>query len=176
MIVTSAGLLPSKNIIHIVGQNDPANIKEVVYSVLKVCEDNKFSSVSFPALGTGLFKHILQIHDFYYLNLTLKLCFTFTVFLKKTLLWRGWDLFILSFLSFHWFPTQPCCLKLLVLTQISWVLFTNFSVLEQTEDKYDLMCRYSRLWSRFCQKNLKNSEKPAQSLCHNHQPLKFISH
>ncbi|XP_067429769.1 protein mono-ADP-ribosyltransferase PARP14-like isoform X1 [Thunnus thynnus] len=53
MIVTSAGLLPSKNIIHIVGQTDPANIKEVVYSVLKVCEDNKFSSVSFPALGTG---------------------------------------------------------------------------------------------------------------------------
>ncbi|XP_067429640.1 protein mono-ADP-ribosyltransferase PARP14-like isoform X1 [Thunnus thynnus] len=53
MIVTSAGLLPSKNIIHIVGQKDPANIKEVVYSVLKVCEDNKFSSVSFPALGTG---------------------------------------------------------------------------------------------------------------------------
>ncbi|XP_034055195.1 protein mono-ADP-ribosyltransferase PARP14-like isoform X3 [Gymnodraco acuticeps] len=52
-IVTSAGLLPSKNIIHIVGQNDPANIKDVVYSVLKYCEENKFNSVAFPALGTG---------------------------------------------------------------------------------------------------------------------------
>ncbi|XP_053181167.1 protein mono-ADP-ribosyltransferase PARP14-like [Scomber japonicus] len=53
MILTSAGLLPSKNIIHIVGQNNPAHIKDMVYSVLKVCEENKFSSVSFPALGTG---------------------------------------------------------------------------------------------------------------------------
>ncbi|KAF3851557.1 hypothetical protein F7725_013329 [Dissostichus mawsoni] len=52
-ILTSAGLLPSKNIIHIVGQNDPANIKDVVYSVLKHCEENKFKSVAFPALGTG---------------------------------------------------------------------------------------------------------------------------
>lgn len=53
MILTSAGLLPSRNIIHIVGQNDPANIKDMVYAVLKFCEDNKLSSVSFPALGTG---------------------------------------------------------------------------------------------------------------------------
>ena len=52
-ILTSAGLLPSKNIIHIVGQNDPANIKDMVYSVLKYCEENKFNSVAFPALGTG---------------------------------------------------------------------------------------------------------------------------
>ncbi|XP_040897571.1 protein mono-ADP-ribosyltransferase PARP14-like isoform X2 [Toxotes jaculatrix] len=53
MIVTSAGLLPCKHIIHIVGQKDPANIKEMVYSVLRVCEENRLSSVSFPALGTG---------------------------------------------------------------------------------------------------------------------------
>ncbi|XP_045890992.1 protein mono-ADP-ribosyltransferase PARP14-like [Micropterus dolomieu] len=53
MILTSAGKLPSKNIIHIVGQRDPAQIKDMVYSVLKVCEENKFKSVSFPALGTG---------------------------------------------------------------------------------------------------------------------------
>ncbi|XP_038559136.1 protein mono-ADP-ribosyltransferase PARP14-like [Micropterus salmoides] len=53
MILTSAGQLPSKNIIHIVGRNDPAQIKDMVYSVLKVCEENKFKSVSFPALGTG---------------------------------------------------------------------------------------------------------------------------
>ncbi|XP_047448843.1 protein mono-ADP-ribosyltransferase PARP14-like isoform X2 [Mugil cephalus] len=53
MILTSAGQLPCGNIIHIVGVNDPARIKEMVYEVLKVCEENKFSSISFPALGTG---------------------------------------------------------------------------------------------------------------------------
>ncbi|XP_074526876.1 protein mono-ADP-ribosyltransferase PARP14-like [Halichoeres trimaculatus] len=53
LIITSAGRLPSRNIVHVVGQNDPAKIKEIVYSVLKVCEENKFKSVAFPALGTG---------------------------------------------------------------------------------------------------------------------------
>lgn len=55
MIVTSAGRLPSKNIIHVVvGNNDSARIKDVVYSTLKLCEDSKFNSVTFPALGTGV--------------------------------------------------------------------------------------------------------------------------
>eukprot|EP00063_Salmo_salar_P009126 XP_013983961.1 PREDICTED: poly [ADP-ribose] polymerase 14-like isoform X1 [Salmo salar] len=53
MIVTSAGSLPCKYIMHIVGQNDPEIIKETVYNVLKKCEEQKFTSVSFPALGTG---------------------------------------------------------------------------------------------------------------------------
>ncbi|XP_056232020.1 protein mono-ADP-ribosyltransferase PARP14-like [Seriola aureovittata] len=53
MILTSAGNLPSGHIMHIVGQNDPAKIKDMVYSVLKTCEENKFNSVAFPALGTG---------------------------------------------------------------------------------------------------------------------------
>ncbi|XP_076587780.1 protein mono-ADP-ribosyltransferase PARP14-like [Chaetodon auriga] len=53
MILTSAGSLPSGNIIHVVGQNDPAKIKDLVQAVLKVCEENKFSSVALPALGTG---------------------------------------------------------------------------------------------------------------------------
>lgn len=54
MILTSAGQLPCKNIIHIVVASDPAKIKEAVCSVLKLCEENKFTSVAFPALGTGL--------------------------------------------------------------------------------------------------------------------------
>ncbi|KAM3868382.1 protein mono-ADP-ribosyltransferase PARP14-like [Diretmus argenteus] len=53
MLLTSPGQLPCQNIIHIVGRNDPANIKDVVYSVLKTCEAKKFASVAFPALGTG---------------------------------------------------------------------------------------------------------------------------
>ncbi|XP_032372441.1 protein mono-ADP-ribosyltransferase PARP14 isoform X1 [Etheostoma spectabile] len=52
-ILTLAGKLPSTHIIHVVGQNDPAKIKDVVYTVLKFCEENKLSSISFPALGTG---------------------------------------------------------------------------------------------------------------------------
>uniref|UniRef100_A0A3P9PUK1 Poly [ADP-ribose] polymerase n=1 Tax=Poecilia reticulata TaxID=8081 RepID=A0A3P9PUK1_POERE len=54
MIMTSGGQLPSSNIIHIIGQNDAAKIKEMVQGVLKLCEENKFRSVAFPALGTGL--------------------------------------------------------------------------------------------------------------------------
>ncbi|KAF5893659.1 poly [ADP-ribose] polymerase 14-like isoform X1, partial [Clarias magur] len=53
MIMTSGGQLPCRNIIHVLGRNKPEDIKSVVYSVLKFCEDQKFSSVAFPALGTG---------------------------------------------------------------------------------------------------------------------------
>ncbi|MEQ2218676.1 hypothetical protein XENOCAPTIV_006679, partial [Xenoophorus captivus] len=54
MIMTSGGLLPSRNIIHIVGQNDADKIKEMVQVVLKLCEQQNFSSVAFPALGTDI--------------------------------------------------------------------------------------------------------------------------
>ncbi|KAK3549858.1 hypothetical protein QTP86_015477 [Hemibagrus guttatus] len=53
MIMTSGGQLPCRHIIHVVGRNSPAEIKNVVYSVLKFCEEQMFSSVAFPALGTG---------------------------------------------------------------------------------------------------------------------------
>ncbi|XP_024121056.1 protein mono-ADP-ribosyltransferase PARP15, partial [Oryzias melastigma] len=53
MIMTSAGQLPCTNIIHVPGQNDPANIKYTVYDVLKYCEGDRVTSVAFPALGTG---------------------------------------------------------------------------------------------------------------------------
>ncbi|KAL6472151.1 hypothetical protein MHYP_G00183390 [Metynnis hypsauchen] len=53
MIVTSGGQLPCKHIIHVVDQNNSEAIKDAVYSVLKLCEAQKFSSVAFPALGTG---------------------------------------------------------------------------------------------------------------------------
>ncbi|CAM4730210.1 unnamed protein product [Leuciscus chuanchicus] len=52
-IVTSAGLLPCGNIIHIIGRNSPSDIKDVVLSVLKLCETRQITSVAFPALGTG---------------------------------------------------------------------------------------------------------------------------
>ncbi|XP_028313172.1 protein mono-ADP-ribosyltransferase PARP14-like isoform X2 [Gouania willdenowi] len=53
MINTTAGNLPSCNIVHVHVPSQPPMIKDAVYSVLKFCEENNFSSVSFPALGTG---------------------------------------------------------------------------------------------------------------------------
>ncbi|XP_073770749.1 protein mono-ADP-ribosyltransferase PARP14 [Danio rerio] len=52
-ILTSAGQLPCGNIIHIIGRNNPSDIKDVVLSVLKICESQQFTSIAFPALGTG---------------------------------------------------------------------------------------------------------------------------
>ncbi|XP_026129257.1 poly [ADP-ribose] polymerase 14-like isoform X2 [Carassius auratus] len=52
-IVTSAGQLPCGNIIHVIGRNSPSEIKDVVLSVLKLCEARQITSVAFPALGTG---------------------------------------------------------------------------------------------------------------------------
>ncbi|XP_052422902.1 protein mono-ADP-ribosyltransferase PARP14-like [Carassius gibelio] len=52
-IVTSSGNLPCKEIIHIVGCTKPSDIQLKVLSVLKLCETHKYTSVAFPALGTG---------------------------------------------------------------------------------------------------------------------------
>ncbi|XP_024120298.1 protein mono-ADP-ribosyltransferase PARP14 [Oryzias melastigma] len=53
MIMTTAGQLPSKHIIHIVSQNSTDYIRQRVVEVLKLSEKNRFTSVAFPALGTG---------------------------------------------------------------------------------------------------------------------------
>ncbi|NXV16350.1 PAR14 polymerase, partial [Cepphus grylle] len=49
-ITTQAGKLPCKNIIHFVAQDD---IKMLVTEVLKECELQQYTSVTFPAIGTG---------------------------------------------------------------------------------------------------------------------------
>ncbi|NWI42242.1 PAR14 polymerase, partial [Picathartes gymnocephalus] len=49
-IITRAGNLPCKNIIHFVSQND---IKFLVSQVLQECELQQYTSVAFPAIGTG---------------------------------------------------------------------------------------------------------------------------
>ncbi|KAG9335533.1 hypothetical protein JZ751_004560 [Albula glossodonta] len=53
LIVTQAGNLECRHIIHIVGQRDPARIREMVFHVLQECEERRASSAAFPALGTG---------------------------------------------------------------------------------------------------------------------------
>ncbi|NWX20438.1 PAR14 polymerase, partial [Aegotheles bennettii] len=49
-IITQAGNLPCKNIIHVVAQQD---IKMLVSKVLEECESQQYTSVAFPAIGTG---------------------------------------------------------------------------------------------------------------------------
>ncbi|KAF4086741.1 hypothetical protein AMELA_G00087870 [Ameiurus melas] len=53
VVLTTAGNLPIKNIVHMVGQTKEKEITNSMYKVLKKCEENKIQSVSFPALGTG---------------------------------------------------------------------------------------------------------------------------
>ncbi|NWU78453.1 PAR14 polymerase, partial [Onychorhynchus coronatus] len=49
-IITQAGNLPCQNIIHFVAQDD---IKFLVFQVLQECELQGYTSVAFPAIGTG---------------------------------------------------------------------------------------------------------------------------
>ncbi|NXG68999.1 PAR14 polymerase, partial [Baryphthengus martii] len=49
-ITTQAGNLPCKKIIHFVAQD---NIKDLVSKVLQECELQQYTSVAFPAIGTG---------------------------------------------------------------------------------------------------------------------------
>ncbi|XP_032880484.1 protein mono-ADP-ribosyltransferase PARP14 [Amblyraja radiata] len=53
IILTNPGNLACRHIVHIIGQTVPNEIKTVVNAVLQICEQQEFSSISFPALGTG---------------------------------------------------------------------------------------------------------------------------
>ncbi|XP_073710890.1 protein mono-ADP-ribosyltransferase PARP14-like [Misgurnus anguillicaudatus] len=52
-IMTQAGNLQCKKIIHIAAQNNAADIAKLVKSALEKCAKEKFTSISFPAIGTG---------------------------------------------------------------------------------------------------------------------------
>uniref|UniRef100_A0ABI7Z5M9 Poly [ADP-ribose] polymerase n=1 Tax=Felis catus TaxID=9685 RepID=A0ABI7Z5M9_FELCA len=49
-IITQGGYLMCKIIIHVLGEND---VRKTVSTVLEECEQRKYTSVSFPAIGTG---------------------------------------------------------------------------------------------------------------------------
>ncbi|XP_069010893.1 poly(ADP-ribose) polymerase family member 14-related sequence 1 isoform X2 [Embiotoca jacksoni] len=52
MIMTQAGKLNCKKILHLVGQSDQVKINKAVKDALQMCANN-YTSVSFPAIGTG---------------------------------------------------------------------------------------------------------------------------
>lgn len=51
--MTGPGNLECKKILHLVGQSKVSEIHKIVKSSLQMCVANSFTSVSFPALGTG---------------------------------------------------------------------------------------------------------------------------
>ncbi|KAG9271270.1 poly ADP-ribose polymerase 14 [Astyanax mexicanus] len=53
LIMTQPGMLQCKKIIHISAKSDPATIKQRVKQVLQMTVQQKLTSISFPALGTG---------------------------------------------------------------------------------------------------------------------------
>ncbi|XP_076130779.1 protein mono-ADP-ribosyltransferase PARP14-like isoform X2 [Alosa pseudoharengus] len=53
MILTLAGRLPCKHILHLMVPSNPNAILNNVSEVLTFCEKRKFTSITFPALGTG---------------------------------------------------------------------------------------------------------------------------
>ncbi|XP_071344165.1 poly(ADP-ribose) polymerase family member 14-related sequence 1 isoform X2 [Trachinotus anak] len=53
MILTQPGNLRCKKILHLVGQTDPVKINKVVKDAIQMCVRNSYTSVSFPAIGTG---------------------------------------------------------------------------------------------------------------------------
>lgn len=53
IIMTQPGNLQCKNVIHVVGQTDADKIKSTVKKVLQMCIKQSYSSISFPAIGTG---------------------------------------------------------------------------------------------------------------------------
>lgn len=61
VVLTKAGNLTAKHIVHMVGQTKEKPITNCMYKVLKKCEENKIQSVSFPALGTGKLPFLLKI-------------------------------------------------------------------------------------------------------------------
>lgn len=53
MIMTVPGNLKCSKILHLVGQTDPVKIHKTVKEALEMCVKNSYTSVSFPAIGTG---------------------------------------------------------------------------------------------------------------------------
>lgn len=64
MIMTQPGNLKCKKILHVVGDSDPVKINKVVKDALQMCVKSSYTSVSFPAIGTGeICSCMSEVHD-----------------------------------------------------------------------------------------------------------------
>ena len=60
-VMTSAGKLPCKAVIHVVGPRngegkENEKLTQAINSVLKLAQQNNFKSISIPAISTGIFE------------------------------------------------------------------------------------------------------------------------
>ncbi|CAL8266086.1 unnamed protein product [Lota lota] len=53
MIITKPGNLACKGIVHLPGRSNPQDIQEAMKAALVLVEQNHYTSISFPAMGTG---------------------------------------------------------------------------------------------------------------------------
>lgn len=51
--MTQPGNLKCKKILHLVGYTDPVKIRKLVTQALEMCSKKSYTSISFPAIGTG---------------------------------------------------------------------------------------------------------------------------
>ena len=59
-VITTAGKLPCKSVIHAVGPqmgegDEDAKLKNAVHSIMRLASEKKFSSISIPAISSGIF-------------------------------------------------------------------------------------------------------------------------
>ncbi|MBD3290950.1 O-acetyl-ADP-ribose deacetylase [candidate division KSB1 bacterium] len=64
-VITTGGNLKAKHVIHAVGPqmgegDEDAKLKDATINSLKVADENKLSSIAFPAISTGIFGYPLQ--------------------------------------------------------------------------------------------------------------------
>ncbi|MBL4648720.1 MAG: macro domain-containing protein, partial [Aureispira sp.] len=62
-VITTAGKLPAKNVIHTVGprwnnneSNEPQKLENCYLNVLKIAEENQLSSLAIPNISTGIYR------------------------------------------------------------------------------------------------------------------------
>jgi len=60
-VITTAGKLPFKGVIHTVGPrfgegNEEEKLKKAIKASLKIATDKNFKSLSFPAISSGIFR------------------------------------------------------------------------------------------------------------------------
>ena len=61
MCTTGPGLLGCREIIHAGFHNNPQLIQKKCKKILKQCESKGYSSVSFPAINTGLYNILVGV-------------------------------------------------------------------------------------------------------------------